>query len=109
MLPFDSGDHAYHDYYDHANHDHADYDDSALADYDDSGHNHADYDHSGYDHSSRDRAYHDVAVAITIIIKTIPKVEKLFSKRIIMIKSSPNVDRDRPRTHFHLYRTWAQS
>ena len=87
--------------------DHADYDDSGRVDYGDSGY--ADYDHADYYHSGSDHADHDVAVAITIIIKTIPKVEKLFSKRIIMIKSSPNVDRDRPRTHFHLYRTWAQS
>ena len=104
-------------YYDHADYDDSgrvDYDDSGYADYDNYGRDHADYDHADYDHadyyhSGSDHADHDVAVAITIIIKTIPKVEKLFSKRIIMIKSSPNVDRDRPRTHFHLYRTWAQS
>ena len=103
--------------YDHADYDDSgrvDYDDSGYADYDNYGRDHADYDHADYDHadyyhSGSDHADHDVAVAITIIIKTIPKVEKLFSKRIIMIKSSPNVDRDGPRTHFHLYRTWAQS
>ena len=99
-------------YYDHADYDDSgrvDYDDSGYADYDNYGRDHADYDHADYYHSGSDHADHDVAVAITIIIKTIPKVEKLFSNRIIMIKSSPNVDRDRPRTHFHLYRTWAQS
>ena len=53
---------------DHAYYDHADYDDS--------GRDHADYNHSGSDH-----AEHDVVVAITLIIKTNPMVEKIFSKK----------------------------